>query len=516
MHLSTSYRDSEYPPDRGASACSLSSCDSHRSRPLRLGVCWVIVLALIQGVATTAASSAQGNDTLQEPLTATQVAQQFGPSVVLIEAEFPGGQTYTGSGFFVSSQRTIATSLHLVDGAKSITVRIEGKRFDANHIRAFDVEQDLVIIHVRDPRVEAESVEALELGNSVALQRGDPIYVISNPLGLVGTVSEGILSAWREPRSDEDDDLERSELLRGLPKGRLLQMSASASPGSSGAPVFNSSGQVVGVVAGGMAGGTLALNFAVAIEELVPLLTRDGGWDLSSLRESVNRQRLELAQPYLREARYQFESEQFDDAIASLDHALVVFPSFEEALILKGGLLVLIGRTSEAEQTFHTLTETNPESAEAWEQSGLFALRHLPSERGSIRPGKPAPMTPRLAHATEAFEKALEIDPWRAEAAFGLAEVYTELGRLENARELAAQAADADREHVDARVLLGAICLLQDEPRAAEEALQDALWLDRDNPDVHYLLAAAYHEMGELASSSRHTQRYLDLIREER
>ena len=214
----------------------------------------------------------------------SDVARRFGSSVVLIEAEFPGGLTHTGSGFLVSPGGAVATSLHLVDGARSLTVRIEGERFEAGHVRAFDIEQDLAVIQIGAPGFNTLGLTALEPGDSRTLQRGDPIYVISNPLGLVGTVSEGILSAWREPRSGEKNDLDLTDPLRTLPKGRLLQISAPVSPGSSGAPVFDAFGDVVGVIAGGMESGALALNFAVAIEELLPLLETDQGWDLASLR----------------------------------------------------------------------------------------------------------------------------------------------------------------------------------------------------------------------------------------
>ncbi len=117
-------------------------------------------------------------------------------------------------------------------------------------------------------------------GDTSTLRRGDVIYVISNPLGLVGSVSEGILAAVREPSTNESDDADPMDLLGSLSKGRLLQISAGVSPGSSGAPVFDEYGYVVGVVAGGMGAGQLDINFAVPAEVLLPLFDGRGQWDL--------------------------------------------------------------------------------------------------------------------------------------------------------------------------------------------------------------------------------------------
>ena len=97
-----------------------------------------------------------------------------------------------------------------------------------------------------------------------------------------------------------------------------------------------------------------------------------------------------------------------------------------------------------------------------------------------------------------------------------MAQAYVELGRIKAAREMASRAAESDREHVQARVHLGLICILEGDYDTAESALKDALWLDGDDPDIHQLLAALYMEMGEIALARRHVLLYEELMAEER
>jgi hypothetical protein len=83
------------------------------------------------------------------------------------------------------------------------------------------------------------------LGNSEAVQIGDTVYAVGNPQGLEGTFSQGIISGMRE-----------------VGKGKLLQLTAPIAPGSSGGPVMNSHGEVIGIAVATFKGGQ-NLNFAI-------------------------------------------------------------------------------------------------------------------------------------------------------------------------------------------------------------------------------------------------------------
>ena len=98
----------------------------------------------------------------------------------------------------------------------------------------------------------------LTLGNSDSVQVGDSIYVVGNPQGLEGTFSQGIVSSIREVGSD-----------------KLLQITAPISPGSSGGPVLNEKGEVIGVSVATFTGGQ-NLNFAIPSKYLSILLSKVG------------------------------------------------------------------------------------------------------------------------------------------------------------------------------------------------------------------------------------------------
>lgn len=431
---------------------------------------WLIGAPVLLGLVWSGRIAAQEEEESMSSLSAAEVVQIFGSSVVLIQAEQPNGKTAVGSGFFVELGGVIATSLHVVDGAESVVIRIEGERFEANHFLAFDIERDLVLL-----QIDSEEFEPVVLGETSALTRGDKLYVISNPLGLAGTVSDGLVGAWRDPSRELADDHEAMARLGGLPQGRLLQISASVSPGSSGAPVFDEYGYVVGVVAAGVGAGTLDLNFAIPVEALTPLLGAGQGWDLPSLQRTLDRRRRDLAEPHLVDARFHIENGDLDQAALALQRALTLFPRSSQGLTMKGELLVREGRIAEAGQLFRSAVETNSESAEAWENLGRFLVDHGSRDN--------------LSEAVEALERALELEPWLAEAAYSLGVARVLQGRFEQAREALERATESDREHVRAWTALGAVCLeLRDLP-AAEAALESAIWIDPESAEATCSLA---------------------------
>ena len=428
-----------------------------------------------------AALPAQQPEEEPGPLTAAEVVRLYGSSVVLIRAELPADQERLGSGFFVSPDGVVATSLHLLEGATAATVRVGGRSWELSRVRAFDLGRDLAVL-----QIDGEGFVDTVLGHAAALDRGAAVFVIGNPLGLAGTVSEGLLAAWREPGLGLDEP-EIMAQLGILAEGRLMQISAPISHGSSGAPVFDERGRVVAVVAATVGQGALDLNFAVPVEVLVPLLDRDEGWDLASLATTLNRQRRDLAEPHLVDARFHLANEDPAAAVKALDRALGIFPGSGEALTLKGRVLLGAGQLDEAEALFRQAVQANPDSAVAWENLGLFVLEH-----GSTRD---------RAEAVGALDRALEIDPWRAGAAFGLGIARLRQGDLDEARAMLQQAVDADREHLDAWVGLGAVCLMMDDAEGAKDAFESALWLDEANARAVCGLATIYGAQGDFRAS---------------
>jgi len=187
--------------------------------------------------------------------TPQEIAKKAFDSTVLLVMEDSNGQPLSlGSGFFVRDGE-IASNVHVVERAARGYAKLVGEKtkYDLEGITAVDPERDLVVLKISPGRSQT-----LPLGNSDAVQVGDSVYAVGNPQGLEGTFSQGIVSSIRDVGTD-----------------KLLQITAPISPGSSGGPVLNGRGEVIGVSVATFRGGQ-NLNFAIPSNYLKILLTKAG------------------------------------------------------------------------------------------------------------------------------------------------------------------------------------------------------------------------------------------------
>ncbi len=201
--------------------------------------------------------------------TPQQIAQKAFRSTVLLVIEDANGQPLSlGSGFFVKDDQ-IATNLHVVEGAARGYAKLVGKetKFNIEGYTAIDEKRDLIIL-----KVAAFGTQAISLGNSDFAQVGETVYAVGNPRGLEGTFSQGIISSIRPVGND-----------------KLIQMTAPLSPGSSGGPVLNRRGEVIGVSVLTIRDGQ-NLNFAIPSNYLKNLLTKVGYAKSLSQAKSVKGQ----------------------------------------------------------------------------------------------------------------------------------------------------------------------------------------------------------------------------------
>lgn len=205
---------------------------------------FVFVLCLICSVS---------NGQNQQPLSAREIARRTLPSVVLVVmADQTSNSVVYGSGFFVRPD-VIATNFHVIENASKGYAKIVGEETKYEIIGAVGIDQsnDLALL-----KLKAASGKALSLSGTGQVEIGDQVFAVGNPKGLEGTFSQEIVSSIR--RDGES---------------RLLQITAPISPGSSGGPVLDASGQVVGVAVGAVEGGQ-SLNFAIPANYLSALLTK--------------------------------------------------------------------------------------------------------------------------------------------------------------------------------------------------------------------------------------------------
>lgn len=185
-----------------------------------------------------------------QELAPRDIAARARPAVVLVTALAGGQAIGQGSGFFVSADGRLVTNRHVVEGADQLRVELSsGEVYDRVFFVSADERRDLVIL-----RIPVASSMPLSMTDEWGVQVGDPIYVIGNPMGLEGTFTDGLVSARRT--------------VDGV---ALIQISAPISPGSSGGPVLNAAGEVVGIATSTVRDGQ-NLNMAVPARYAAGLL----------------------------------------------------------------------------------------------------------------------------------------------------------------------------------------------------------------------------------------------------
>lgn len=219
-----------------------------------------IVLAL-----SVVACSPKGNTpATQTRLTAKDIVQKSSPAIVRVEV----AAERLGTGFVLDKNGLVATNLHVVAGASDIKVRMnDGTIYKVEQIAGFDKEHDLALLKI----TPTKSLPVLSLGDSDAMTAGDQVTAIGNPLGVLDyTVSDGLISSVRTLCGDKPF----GEDVKQCPDPvKLLQISTPISQGSSGGPLFNQQGQVIGLTTAILGAGQL-LNFAVPANYLKPLVAK--------------------------------------------------------------------------------------------------------------------------------------------------------------------------------------------------------------------------------------------------
>jgi S1-C subfamily serine protease len=163
-----------------------------------------------------------------------------------------------GSGFVLSADGYVVTNNHVVEGASDITVTFDDGSTQEAELVGADPRSDLAVLHV-----DRTDLEPLALGDSDAIRVGDPVVAIGNALdlGAEPTVTGGLISAKDRTITDPN----------GSVLVDLIQTDAAISPGNSGGPLLDMTGQVVGINTA-VAGQGQNIGFAIAINRANDLI----------------------------------------------------------------------------------------------------------------------------------------------------------------------------------------------------------------------------------------------------
>ncbi|MGO1316529.1 MAG: trypsin-like peptidase domain-containing protein [Cellulomonadaceae bacterium] len=191
-----------------------------------------------------------------------EVAAAVAPSVVAIEVTTASGGG-EGSGVIIDGEGYILTNDHVVTGAENDTVQVtlsDGRLYDAT-IVGLDSSTDLAVIKITDP---PSDLTPATFADSDSVVVGNAVMAVGNPLGLANTVTTGIVSAVSRPVTTSDDSSSTAVVTNAI------QIDAAVNPGNSGGPLFNASGEVIGITSsiatlssGSSQSGSIGLGFAI-------------------------------------------------------------------------------------------------------------------------------------------------------------------------------------------------------------------------------------------------------------
>lgn len=195
-----------------------------------------------QTVMYQAASGGSATSTSSTGGSLSDVASAVTPSVVVVTTEqivtdnyFWGGQQVlsgAGSGVILTTDGYIVTNYHVVEGAQQITVTLHDDSTYTATVVGSDQQSDIALL-----KIDATGLTPAVLGDSDSVQVGEVVIAVGNPMGtLGGTVTDGIVSALNRDISVEGNEM------------TLMQTSAAISPGNSGGGLFNTNGELIGIV----------------------------------------------------------------------------------------------------------------------------------------------------------------------------------------------------------------------------------------------------------------------------
>jgi tetratricopeptide (TPR) repeat protein len=321
-----------------------------------------------------------------------ELVRRIKPSAVAIETfDARNEKLSRGSGFFIESDR-IVTNRHVIEGAYRAEIHSStGTVYPVKGVLAVDAEGDIAILKIDS----STNVRPLPL-DKTSPQEGESVVVIGNPLGLEGSVTNGIVSAVRD-----------------IPTfGRIIQITAPISSGSSGSPVVNMQGQVIGIATLQITGGQ-SVNFAIPSER-ISQLQLSAPMSLADLVTASGRNKRAKAVQFFRDGLSFLSKDDCEKAILSFEKAVESDANYAEAWAQSGFCHEKLGKHPEALEASKKAVALRP-SAESYFNIGLasFYLK-------------------QYKEAVDGYRQSIKLDPYNsADAYYALGLVYRDWGKAD-------------------------------------------------------------------------------------
>lgn len=324
----------------------------------------------------------------QNSLSPELIYEKVNNSVVIILAYAQNGDIFQGSGVVVShpdsiQYRFIVTTHHIIKDAVRIEVKHYNKIFQTIEIISEDEFKDILILKVKDL-----DLQPITIGSSTNLKHGQRIYSIGSPEGFENTISEGIISGFRQIDNSVN----------------VIQMTAPITEGSSGGAIVNTKGELIGLSMSGQHEGNIY--FAIPVNDIIPLINNIRIPQNDSITTSVsdtlspditanqpfspkpeinnttdsnfasnedykdsstfNQNTTDENNNYIRQANYAYENEDYKQAIYYFTKHLENNSSDEIAYFKRGCSHIKLKEDTEAILDFTKTLEQNPSNFESY------------------------------------------------------------------------------------------------------------------------------------------------------
>ena len=429
----------------------------------------------------------------------TKLVKVVQPAVVTVVAyDVDGNVANIGTGFFVNKKCHLITNHHVLIGKFSAVIKLaNGSTYQIKTIIAENQATDLIKVLVDIP---PEKVHWLQVSEEVP-PVAQHVMVVGSPMGLEQSVSDGIVSSVRE--------------IPGI--GTFFQMSAPISPGSSGSPVVNMEGKVVGVATFQFLQGQ-NLNFAISGKSILALQTHKSGQTISEWTFGISNQKPLLAGELCRKGfsfsvdgqdqkalQYFKEATENDpdsttawyglgycyagknshnDAIKAYQQAIRTDPTNEMSHFHLGNYYQKIGRNAEAIESYKKVISINPDFEAAYFNMGIIYTE-----------------TGQLIDSRKAFQNVVRINPASTKAYYNIGLSYTKLGQYPEAIVAYKRAIELNPEFIEAHFNLGLVFGELGQTGEQLEAFKQAIRINPDHAPAHYAIGHVYLAQGDKAAA---------------
>lgn len=381
--------------------------------------------------------------------------------MLMVVCDASGLEIAHGTGFLLSSNGRLITNRHVIRaGPIAFAKARNGKRCRVLGFLAEDPEHDLVLL-----QIEGEGFPSLPLGSSKIDEPGQPIAVVGNPLVWEGVFSPGNVVSVREFLGE-----------RGW-----IQIRADIAPGSSGSPVLNARGEVIGIVAA-MLRSKPTLGLAIPVEVAKRLLgsvqASSAPKPLASM-ESRKENDVFMDNDFQAAQSASFASN-YDEAQKRVDSVVKRFPRSAVAHLLHAQIAEQRSAHDEAVAACRTAIQLNPKYAMAWGQLGEIYGHQK-----------------KYAEAYDALQQAVRLKPDYVEAWERLGEISIQQKQFGRAADAYRQASQLRPDDEKLWYNLGHSYARQNKQDHAAWAYKIAVGLKPDQPELWCELGTAYAKQGQ-------------------